>query len=527
MKKNRLFIPLVSLAVISLVSTSCKKEESGERLTSFYAASEDDNSEGEGKTHLSGTTMYWDANDSVSLWGANDSRRYIYKAAYGGSTIARFDYARTGNAPILNAPYIVGYPSCYWTSKNVLTLPATQQYVANGAKDIPQYSYTPSSSSSSFSSTSPSLRFFNVCGLVRLYLTKSNTYISSISITTNTAVYGNFSISTSSQYSGYPYYEYNYIPSTSYVGNGGNTVTLVCNTPQSISGGKYFYIYLPARTYSQFEIVITTSDNRTITKRANGSISVGRSQITTITLGSNDLNFDGYLACLPGLFSVSGSRHVMFSAGNLQCVNGMWGFAEHQYDYLGSYSSTEWDLFGWSTETTDFGMSTSTNNSDYSSVFWDWGTAINPGAANTPWRTLTDAEWTYLLSGRPNASNLWGMATITTSSSSTVRGLVLLPDNWTSISSVPFTPRGSVNANQLSQAQWQEMETNGAVFLPAAGNRSGTTLNNTGVNGNYWTATSDGSENAFYMGFASATVSANRSGVRRTGRAVRLVQNAN
>ena len=45
-------------------------------------------------------------------------------------------------------------------------------------------------------------------------------------------------------------------------------------------------------------------------------------------------------------------------------------------------------------------MSTSTDNSDYSGDFWDWGTAINPGAANTPWRTLTDAEWTYYGEGK-------------------------------------------------------------------------------------------------------------------------------
>jgi hypothetical protein len=71
------------------------------------------------------------------------------------------------------------------------------------------------------------------------------------------------------------------------------------------------------------------------------------------------------------------------------------------------------------------------------------------------------------------------------------------------------------------------METNGAVFLPAAGNRNGTTLESTGVNGNYWTATSASNTNAYYMGFASATPSANRSGGRHTGRAVRLVQDAN
>lgn len=471
--------------------------------------------------------MIWDANDSVRLWGSNDSRGYVYKAAYGYSSSTRFDYARTGNAPVLDAPYVVGYPARYWTSMNVVSLPPTQKFVANGANYIPQYAYSTISFSSGNSSAN-TITFFNVCGLVRLNLTKANTSISSISITTNTHICGDFSISTSYGSSGAPYYRDGYIPSTTYVGNGGNTVTLVCSTPQSISSGKDFNIYMPAGTYSQFEIVITTTNNRTITKRANSSIVVGRSQITTITLNSFDLNYDDYNPpCLSGQFSVSAGTQVKFSSGNLQCVNSEWRFAVHQYDYLGSYSSTAKDLFGWSTETTDFGMSTSTDNSDYSGDFWDWGTAVNPGAASTPWRTLTDDEWTYLLSGRTNATNLWGMATINVDASTSVHGLVLLPDTWTAISTVPFAPRGSVNANQLSLSQWETMEANGAVFLPAAGNRNGTTLASTGANGNYWTATNDGTNKAYYMGFASATVSANRSGNRYSGRAVRLVQDAN
>ncbi len=514
MKKCKLFLAVA--LVLTLGATSCKKEENGERLTSFYATCEEDNEEGDSKTHLSGTSMYWDANDSVSVWGSNDSRRYIYKAAYGNQTTTRFDYARTGNAPALRGPYVVGYPAHYWSSKNVVTLPATREYVPNGANYIPQYAYSESTSSS------PTIKFYNVCGLVRLNLTKPNTNISSISITTNSPICGDFNISTIRQGSRYDYVN---IPSTSYAGNGGNTVTLLCNTPQSISSSKNFNIYMPAGSYSQFEIVITTTDNRTITKRANSSIVVGRSKITTIRLTASDLNFD-VNSCLNGLFSVSAGTQVKFSSGNLQCVNSEWRLATHQYDYLGSYSSTAWDLFGWSTETTDFGMSTSMNNSDYSSDFWDWGTAVNPGAASTPWRTLTDGEWTYLLSGRTNATNLWGMATINVDASTSVHGLVLLPDTWTAIPTVPFNARGSVNANQLTLSQWETMEANGAVFLPAAGNRNGNTLASTGANGNYWTATNDGSNKAYYMGFASATVSANRSGNRYSGRAVRLVQDA-
>lgn len=516
MKNYKLLLAVVAVFAISI--SSCKKEENnnGERLTHFYASSENDNTDStNSKSYLSGLSMRWDVNDSVRLWGSDNSRGYLYKTTEGGRPRSEFVYARTGNAPILNGPYVIGFPARYWNTKNVVTLPATQKFVQNSAKDVPQYAYV---NSSTMSSTD--VNFYNVCGLVRLNITRPNTNVSSISITTDSPIYGDFTVSTSSGSSNHGYSSS--IPTLTYSGNGGNTVTLNCATPQSINNGRTFNIYLPARNYSQFEISITTDDNRTFTKTANSSILVERSKITTITFTVDDF---GYV--LSELFSVSPTTQVKFSSGNLQCVNNRWRFANHQFDYLGTYSSTSRDLFGWSTETTDFGMSTSTDNSDYSGDFWDWGTAINPGAANTPWRTLTDAEWTYLLSGRTNASNLWGMATITINSSTSVRGLILLPDDWVSVSGVPFAPRGSVNANQLTKGQWEEMETNGAVFLPAAGNRNGTTLESTGVNGNYWTATSASNTNAYYMGFASATPSANRSGGRHTGRAVRLVQDAN
>ena len=516
MKRYKLLFAVVGLLTLSI--TSCKKEENNDskRLTHFYAACEIDNTDN--KTYLSGLNMYWNTNDSVRLWG-NASQGYLYRAVEGGSRGAEFVYARTGNAPIISGPYVIGYPSRYWNTKNVVSLPAIQQYVANNAKDIPQYAFV----DSVFMPTN--VDFYNVCGLVRLNLTKPNTSVARILIETDNYVYGNFRVNTTYDRTSRGF---GYVPSLSYTNNGGKIVTLELTIPQSINYGKEFNIYIPARTYSKFKITIITDDDKTITKTANKSIVVERSKITTITLGQDDLQFDQN--SLSGVFSVSSNTRVKFSGGNLQCVNSEWRFAEHQYDYLGSYNAASWDLFGWSTETTDFGMSTSTTNDDYSGSFWDWGTAINPGAASTPWRTLTDGEWTYLLSGRTNATNLWGMATITIDASTTVQGLILLPDNWTTmspISPIPFAARGSVNANLLTLSQWETMETYGAVFLPAAGNRSGSTLASTGANGNYWTATSASNTNAYYMGFASATPSANRSGGRHTGRAVRLVQDAN
>ena len=141
-------------------------------------------------------------------------------------------------------------------------------------------------------------------------------------------------------------------------------------------------------------------------------------------------------------FSVSATKKVTFSPGNLQYhpANKEWRFATSQWDYIGDANSNcsstynGWlDLFGWSTSATNFGVSISTSNSDYSGSFVDWGTnTIGNDAPNT-WRTLTLDEWEYLLNTRPNASSLKGVAQV-----NGVKGLILLPDNWTCPSGVSF-----------------------------------------------------------------------------------------
>ena len=55
-----------------------------------------------------------------------------------------------------------------------------------------------------------------------------------------------------------------------------------------------------------------------------------------------------------------------------------------------------------------------------------------------------------------------------------------------------FTPQKKHAAEALS-----------AVFLPAAGYRNGTTANNVGSNGNYWSSTANSETNAYNLNFNS------------------------
>ena len=216
-----------------------------------------------------------------------------------------------------------------------------------------------------------------------------------------------------------------------------------------------------------------------------------------------------------GVFSVSATKQVTFSPGNLQYhpANNEWRFAENQTDYIGGANShcsstyNGWlDLFGWSTSATNFGVSTSEDYDDYSGPFVDWGT--NKIGSDTPntWRTLTYDEWRYLLRERPNYSELCGAAQV-----NGVNGLIFLPDTWVCPKGITFKSGFhsdySVEAYGQYQTftadQWSALEAAGAVFLPAAGDRIGSNVFGVQDDGYYWSATEYKGSNARYLCFYS------------------------
>ena len=236
-----------------------------------------------------------------------------------------------------------------------------------------------------------------------------------------------------------------------------------------------------------------------------------------------------------GVFSVSETKQVTFSPGNLQYhpANNEWRFAESQLDYIGNangnISSTYngWiDLFGWSTSTTNFGVSTYTSSSYYSGSFVDWGINKIGNAAPNTWRTLTYDEWYYLRYTRTNANNLLGVAQV-----NGVNGLIFLPDNWTCPAGVTFKSgfHSSYGVDYyaayqtFAADQWSKLEKSGAVFLPAAGLRYGSDVDYVQDGGYYWSATGDGSGDAYFFYFYSDGASLGNSG-RFLGKSVRLVK---
>jgi hypothetical protein len=156
---------------------------------------------------------------------------------------------------------------------------------------------------------------------------------------------------------------------------------------------------------------------------------------------------------------------------------------------------------------------------------WGYNPISNGGNQANQWRTLTKDEWHYLTGGRPDAFNKRGLGKV-----NNLTGLILLPDDWTLPDGLSFNPSiydPSSDPSSYTADQWNQMEANGAVFLPLAGTRNGTSLNNVGSEAGYWSSTyAPNVRFARYLLINNYSLDAQSTGERHLGLCVRLVRNA-
>ena len=252
--------------------------------------------------------------------------------------------------------------------------------------------------------------------------------------------------------------------------------------------------------------------NNLVIKNVANNLTVGSSNFTlsstAVAAGKiYNITRNAIPGALIGQFSVSNTKKVYFSKGNLRYASGTWSFFDHQYDCYNTYSENAWDKFGWSTSANNYGMSTSTTPDDYSGNFVDWGATMGTG-----WRTLTSDEWTYLFNTRTVNGGTGGGKSYTLGQSVNGKlGVVLYPDNYT----------GAV----YSGSDWATFESAGCVFLPAAGYRNGSSVLEAGTVGIYRSATPYGSDYAYIVDFNSGNLNPAANGyVRGLGFSVRLVR---
>ena len=331
--------------------------------------------------------------------------------------------------------------------------------------------------------------------------------------------------------------------------SGGTVEATGCNAAAGIGTG-----YLG--TCADGITIMNTVTRVTATKGSNNAESIGAGisgSCGTVTIGgvTGAISTSPYTyipGAISGKFSVSSTKQVYFSQGNLQATTSnkgstwTWAFAAHQWDYIGDAVANNSvngngtvatngtvDLFGWSTAATTFGILNSTISSNYSGDFVDWGATIGSG-----WRTLTSDEWQYVFNTR-NASTVNSTENARYAKAylfGTKHGVILFPDSYThpdgvaAPTGINATNDASWYANMYSADDWAKMEAAGCVFLPAAGYRSGSSVSDVGSYGYYWSSSFITTNYTYRVYFNYGSMSPTNYNDRYNGCSVRLVRDA-
>ena len=532
------YIALIALSAALLCLSSCSKEENGKVL--FKATIESPGQQG--KTAIADDgTMTWRSGDQITVfYGLADDNMVGSSRLSTQSTgkTAEFTLVSDGGSEPTGGHYYTVYPaSIAGSTYNIITLPSTQAYhAAEDGKvqfEAPMYAY----------SEDDRLAFKNLCGVVRLTLTTSKT-ISRIVVSANEPLCGEFSVDWSN---GEP-------TLTATSTEGGTSVEFTCgNSGVNCTDGADFYLYLPVNeagyTGMQFAFYAKDGSYCTKTLKSDQRFYVGRNTLNPLEF---NLVFPP-IGSKGGVFSVSATKQVWFSRGNLKYKLRdpiRWAFASHQYDYVGDDNSNisnssyrYWiDLFGWST-----GSKPTTHTTDPSAycyvngVFDEWGNNAIYNGGNTPnsgWRTLTIDEWNYLFNTRANSTNLGtDDARYAKGKVNNVHGVILFPDGYTHPTGITI-PTG-INStgstgwdnNSYTTVQWAAMEAAGAVFLPAAGRHEDWggmwSVKKVGESGYYWSSTPINGDEARSIEFSNNNFLVTSSSLREWGLSVRLVKNYN
>lgn len=230
---------------------------------------------------------------------------------------------------------------------------------------------------------------------------------------------------------------------------------------------------------------------------------------------------------LPGVFSVSSTKKVNFSQGNLYYDGSEFKFETNQYDYPGTWKESHVGYFYWSKDAS-VAYSKVYRESDPadSDVFFSNATyeTANPdftvNGVTGRYRTLSAKEWEYLLTKKSRMKKGGPCYTCFINDVSVsiegedYYGVFIYPDNY----------KGNVVSDSIT---WEQINEAGIVFLPAAGFYDRSTLipmvwfpNGFG---DYWSSSANGVGNAYHFEFFGGTFSPSWSNGRNMGYSVRLV----
>lgn len=268
------------------------------------------------------------------------------------------------------------------------------------------------------------------------------------------------------------------------------------------------------------------------------------------TVGSGDYLYvkTNLFGALPGKFSVSPTKQVYFSPGNLW-ADGSDNFyfelaqthtnntyqtrasppppPEPPVPALDYWHETHVTNFYWSADASEAYVENAPSGGKDSDIFFTNATPNTPNAGFTVngqqgvWRTLSNEEWQYLFSYADKANDtragLYAYCVTVCGSNNCV---VLYPDGYSKEKVVGTYDTSSYDTEEEYFAATAE----GVVFLPAAGLRTDYSVYDIGSKGSYWASTANGENYAHCLFFDNVVVApTNYLGYRIYGYSVRLV----
>ncbi len=450
------FVLAITLLAVVLMTAGCKKDKvytNGIPATiTHYNGGKD------AKVYIDAANYsVWHNRDAVKINGYNET---VTDPEGNNHYIASITHEQSGTHYAIFPASAAS--STYSESSTPVTLPAEQTYSVddNGNQVVDALMAAKGTKS---------LKFYNLCALLRVEV-PANTYVNYIAVSTvegDAPMCGSGSVSFSSD-----------VPVLTM---GSNTSTVVkLNVEASRADGK-FYVAVPATSGKKFKVSVyyrsTENDiNHYLAKTVWQSTALGiaANEIGPVNMGT----FENCREYVPGQYSVSSTKKVMFSRGNLKYLGGTytnessWTFNQNQYD-VGQYNST--GNSNYFAQYIHDGGNPAVLANNVSGTAEDWGTLFDNND-NKHWFTMTEAEWQYLLFSRVEADLV--DHSYTRGNVAGVNGMILFPDGF-NFSNFP-TAAGSAPTSYDADAtdyetctytaeQWSWLEKEGCVFLPAGG----------------------------------------------------------
>lgn len=519
---------MFAMAAVALLAVGCQKENGdGLRLIAEGYNSGT-------KVAVDGNTSTWVDGDMVLINGKEAS------VSVSGSNAT----VNLGEGNGVDAPFYGVYPAGIYTSNSgasyTLTLPASYTYSASaGVQHLasPMVGYTENSTSMTFKHLTAA-----VTVQVVNYHYDYAIVVDSIEVVSNSyKLNGEMTVSIASDITVDPVATDDAsLKSVKMLMGSGLTVAVGDSTAVQVP-------VLPVGDGNKFTVTVWVHR----ADQASIAVQLTREQTTGGSLLRANLGYARYT--IGGPFSVSATKKVVFSKGNLQyqASTNTWRFAEHQYDYIGNASGNitddpdratqaDWiDLFGWGTG--DRPTTISSNTDDYeASAYVDWGESAS-AYIGSGWHAPSNPDNTYLYNTR--STNCYGLkgtdagsARFVKAKVNDINGLVVFPDVFIVPDGASVESSTTYNGKYATYSQlvitsdkWQKWEFAGAIFLPAAGVRNGKDLLNYGDYGYYYSSTNSSSTLAYRLYFYGTGFNPNAASTypaqdKSFGHSVRLVR---